>query len=84
MFSFHSHNDTYDIEALISLLKKLNITNQNQFNFNFFKQEKYSAYRNDNLKSIYNNIIKSELPPNQVNRKIKIEKLKIERLNKIK
>ena len=84
MFSFHSHNDTYDIEALISLLKKLNITNQNQFNFNFFKQEKYSAYRNDNLKSIYNNIIKSELPPNQVNRKIKIERLKIERLNKIK
>ena len=79
IFSFHSENNNNDIEELISLLKKLNLKNQNQnqslLNFNIFKEEKYSAYRNDNLKLIYNNIIKSELPPNQQNLKIKMEKL---------
>ena len=68
-----------DIEDSISLLKKLNIKKNNQLYFDLFKEEKYCAYRNDNLKMIYNNIIKTELPTNEENRKTNKEKL-----NKIK
>ena len=75
--NFQTNNDIE--EEIISLLKKINIRNQdneqNKLNFNVFSEEKYSAYRNDNLKLIYNNIIKSELPPNEENRKTNKEKL---------
>lgn len=77
--SFNSKNNSNDISETISLLKKLNIKKNNKLYFNPFNEEKYSAYRNDNLKLIYNNIIKSELPPNEGNRKTnkdKINKLK--------
>ena len=77
VLDFQTNNDIE--EELISLLKKINIwnqdNNQNKLNFNIFSEEKYSAYRNDNLKLIYNNIIKSELPPNEENRKTNKEKL---------
>ena len=72
-------NKNYDFEESISLLKKLNNKNNNKLNLDLFKDEKYSAYRNDNLKLIYNNIIKFELPPNEENRKTnkcKLSKLK--------
>ena len=74
--SFDNKNDNNSIEESISLLKKLNNKNNNQLYFDLFKEEKYSAYRNDNLKQIYNNIIKSELPPNEENRKANKNKLK--------
>jgi hypothetical protein len=77
--SFNSKNNSNDISDTISLLKKLNLKKNNKLYFNPFNEEKYSAYRNDNLKLIYNNIIKSELPPNEGNRKTnkdKINKLK--------
>ena len=74
--SFDNKNDNNSIEESISLLKKLNNKNNNQLYFDLFKEEKYSAYRNDNLKQIYNNIIKSELPPNEENRKTNKNKLK--------
>ena len=77
--SFNSKNNSNDIIETISLLKKLNLKKNNKLYFNPFNEEKYSAYRNDNLKLIYNNIIKSELPPNEGNRKTnkdKINKLK--------
>lgn len=77
--SFNSKNNSNDISETISLLKKLNLKKNNKLYFNPFNEEKYSAYRNDNLKLIYNNIIKSELPPNEGNRKTnkdKINKLK--------
>ena len=67
--SFDNKNNNNSIEDSISLLKKLNNKNNNQLYFDLFKEEKYSAYRNDNLKQIYNNIIKAELPPNEENRK---------------
>ena len=63
----------------ISFNSKNNSKKNNKLYFNPFNEEKYSAYRNDNLKLIYNNIIKSELPPNEGNRKTnkdKINKLK--------
>ena len=56
-------------------MKKLNIKNNNHLYFDLFKEEKYCAYRNDNLKQIYYNIIKSELPMNEENRKTNKEKL---------
>ena len=77
--SFNSKNNSNDISETISLLKKLNLKKNNKLYFNPFNEEKYSAYRNDNLKLIYNNIIKSEFPPNEGNRKTnkdKINKLK--------
>ena len=77
----YNKNYNNNNEDSISLLKKLNImkNKNNQLYFDLFKEEKYCAYRNDNLKMIYNNIIKSELPANEENRKINKEKL-----NKIK
>ena len=76
---FNSQNNSNNIEDLISLLKKLNIKNNNPLYFNLLNKEgKYSAYRNDNLKLIYNNIIKSELPRNEGN------KINKEKLNKLK
>ena len=68
-------NKNYDFEESISLLKKLNNKNNNKLNLDLFKDEKYSAYRNDNLKLIYNNIIKFKLPPNEENRKTNKSKL---------
>ena len=76
--SLNYKNDN-DIEDLISLLNKLNIKKNSQLYYDLFKEEKYCAYRNDNLKMIYNNIIKSELPANEEHRKTNKEKL-----NKIK
>lgn len=71
--SFDSKNS--NIEDSISLLKKLKIKNNNELYFDLFKEEKYLAYRNDNLKKIYSNIIKFEMPSNEDNRKISKEKL---------
>ena len=83
IYNIQNNNDiknNNDIEETISLLKKINLPNKNnnldKCNFNLFNEEKYSAYRNNNLQFIYNNIIKSELPPNEENRKIKINKVK--------
>jgi len=73
--SFKSENNLNDISETISLLKKLNLKKNNKLYFNHFNEEKYSAYRNDNLKLIYNNIIKSELPPNEGNRKTNKDKI---------
>ena len=73
--SFNSKNNSNDIIETISLLKKLNLKKNNKLYFNPFNEEKYSAYRNDNLKLIYNNIIKSELPPNEGNRKTNKDKI---------
>ena len=69
------NENSVNIEESISLLKKLNIKNNNHLYFDLFKEEKYCAYRNDNLKQIYYNIIKSELPMNEENRKTNKEKL---------
>ena len=69
------NENSINIEESISLLKKLNIKNNNHLYFDLFKEEKYCAYRNDNLKQIYYNIIKSELPMNEENRKTNKEKL---------
>lgn len=73
--SFDNKNNNNSIKESISLLKKLNNKNNNQLYFDLFKEDKYSAYRNDNLKQIYNNIIKAELPPNEENRKTNKDKL---------
>lgn len=73
--SLNSKNNSNDINETISLLKKLNIKKNNKLYFNPFNEEKYSAYRNDNLKLIYNNIIKSELPRNEGYRKTNKEKI---------
>ena len=73
--SLDNKNNNICIEESISLLKKLNNKKNNQLYFDLFKEEKYSAYRNDNLKQIYNNIIKAELPPNEENRKTNKDKL---------
>ena len=71
--SFNINNNNND--ELISLLKKINNKNNSQLYFDLFKEEKYSAYRNDNLKQIYYNIIKSQLPMSEENRKTNKEKL---------
>ena len=71
--SFNINNN--NIDESISLLKKINNKNNSQLYFDLFKEEKYSAYRNDNLKQIYYNIIKSQLPMSEENRKTNKEKL---------